>query len=137
MPDDDKLSTILIHIGETRKGIESLEEAVASIGKEVVRRPECTERHVVVATSLAALKEDLTEIRQDVKAIRRSTGQDHKAITEAMLRDEEKKEKGLKYWLGVGGGAITVLTFLGSMLVYAGFVESGSVCSSTRVVKLG
>lgn len=123
MPDDDKLNTILIHVGETRKGITGLEAAVNNISKEVVRRPECTERHVVVATSIGALKEDLNEIRQDVKAIRRTTGQGHQAITQTMLELSEDKKKGLKYWIGVGVGAITILSFLGS--IFYGVVSLG------------
>jgi hypothetical protein len=124
MADDDKLSTILIHVGETRKGIANVEQVLDAMGREVIRRPECTERHIVVANSVAALKEDLQEIRADVKAIRRSTGRDHPAVSASMLvGDGEEKQKGLKYWVTVAVGGITILTFLAS--IFWGVISAG------------
>jgi DNA repair exonuclease SbcCD ATPase subunit len=144
-PDQDTLNQILIHVGETRKGIAGLESDVKKIehhlselNHSAVRKAECTQRHVVVAQSIGGLKDelkadikgvkdevrqDLQEIKQDVRHVKSRTGQDHPAITSGMLLgtatgetelpEEPKEGKGPKYWLGVAGGIIGILLFLG------------------------
>lgn len=133
MPDDDKLSTILIHVGETRAGLDGLQasvqqvrEEVRQIGRDSVPKGECTERHIVVANSIASLRSDLGEIKGDVKAIRRQTGQEHRAISDDVLKAGAEQrsglnrllssQRGLKYWISLSVGLIAVLSFVGSVL---------------------
>jgi hypothetical protein len=141
MTDDDGkvLRDILVHVGETRKGMKTLEGDVKGIRGHLrdlnhssVRKDECTRRHVVVASSVdsvkSELKQDLSEIKADVRAIKTRTGDDHPALTPQMLGDtspgfepeastvEETKAKGLKYWLGVLTASITIFGFLGAIL---------------------
>jgi len=116
------LNEILIHVGETRKGIAGLEgdvrdfrEQMAIVSREGVKRPECTERHRVVATSIGELKADLAEIKKDVRHIRITTSEDNPAITPRMLRRADGK-KDLRYWTGVGVSLTVLLSFLGSVI---------------------
>lgn len=122
MPQDDALNEILIHMGETRKGVSNLETSMSGVRQELnelnqgtVKRPECTERHVVVARSINAVTEKLDDIKGDVMAIRRNTGKEYPAITPSMLKGGDGK-KGIKYWVSVGVGITTLLGFLASLV---------------------
>jgi len=119
------LNEILIHVGETRKGIAGLEtdirdirEQFSGLNKETVKKPECTERHRIVAASIGDLKTDLSEIKKDVRHIRVTTSSEHPAITPQMLaiRGGTGKKKDLRYWVSVGVGLTVLLSFFGSML---------------------
>lgn len=121
MPSDDTLNEILIHMGETRKGLANLESAVSDVQKELtalnqgaIKRQECTQRHVVVNKSMDKVTDKLDDIKADVLAIRRQTGDEYPAITQSMLRNAEGK-KGLKYWISVSVGMTTLLGFLASL----------------------
>lgn len=142
MTDDNGkvLRDILVHVGETRKGMKTLEGDVKGIREHLrelnhssVRKQECTGRHVVVAQSIDSVKQglkgDLSEIKADIRAIRTRTGDTHPAVTpqalggtnpgfepEAPTEEEETKAKGLKYWLGVTTASITILGFLGAII---------------------
>ena len=127
------LQDILIHVGKTSEGITNLKEDVrevkdhlAQLNNSAVRKDECTQRHLVVATSIdnirKEVKGDLSEIKHDLKFVRSQTRDDNMAITAEMLaagpevEEEEDTGKGLKYWLSVAGGIITVLGFLGAVV---------------------
>lgn len=127
------LQDILIHVGKTSEGITNLKEDVRDVKDHLmalndaaVRKDECTQRHVIVAQSIDSvrgeLKSDLSEIKKDLKFVRSKTREDNPAITPKMLAAGEEYEesapesKGLKYWLGVAGGTITVLSFLGAII---------------------
>jgi len=119
------LNEILIHVGETRKGISGLEtdvrdfkDQVSVVSREGVKRPECTERHRVVAASISDLKQDLAEIKKDVRTIRIKTSEDHPAITRRMLEGQadERKGRDLRYWTGVGVSITVLMSFLGSLI---------------------
>lgn len=119
--EDNTLNKILIHMGETRKGISNLETAVCDVQKELntlnqgtVRRPECTQRHVAVSRSIDKVTDTLDGIKGNVLAIKRQTGEGHPAVTVGMLKGAESK-RGLKYWIGVGVGMTTLLGFLASL----------------------
>lgn len=110
------LNEILIHVGETRKGIEGLEGNVKKIehhlselNHSAVRKDECTQRHVVVAQSINDIKDelktdihgvkdevrqDLTEIKTDLRQVKSRTAQDHPAITPGMLAAGYEMEEG-------------------------------------------
>lgn len=136
------LNEILIHVGETRKGIEGLEGDVrkiehhlAELNHSAVRKDECTQRHIVMAQSVTGLKdelkadirgvqtgmrEDLKEIKTDIRQVKSRTAQDHPVVTPEMLAagyelepEDEVAPKGLKHWLSVIGGFIGVAMFLG------------------------
>lgn len=119
------LNEILIHVGETRKGIAGLETDVRDIrkqfeglNKETVKKPECTERHRIVAASIGDLKGDLSQIKKDVRHIRITTSEDNPAITSKMLaqRDGAEKKRDLRYWVSVGVGLTVLLSFFGSII---------------------
>ena len=141
----DKLTMILLHVGETRKGIKRLEsdvsdvkDSVSALQNNTVRRPECTERHVVVANSIKDLSSNLTEIRDNVRAIKRGTGQTYpvvtgshsmpsvltaptKSIEEVLDAKQEKARKSITFWLytisalsTLIGGAVFGLVKLGT-----------------------
>jgi hypothetical protein len=84
----DKLSMILVHVGETRKGIKRLEgdvrevkESISTLQSSTVRKDECAQRHVVVAQSINSLDTDLKEIRDGVREIKKSgTGTGYAAV---------------------------------------------------------
>lgn len=144
MTDDDGkvLRDILVHVGETRKGMETLEKDVKGIRGHLrdlnhssVRKDECTGRHIVVAQSIDGVKQelkgDLSEIKADIRAIRTKTGDKHPAITPQMLAGsttdpgfepdavtstDDPKARGLKYWLGVITASITIFGFLGAII---------------------
>ena len=119
--EDNTLNKILIHMGETRKGISNLETAVSGVQEELntlnqgtVRRQECAQRHQNVTQSIDKVTDALDGIKGDVIAIRRQTGESHPVITPQLLRSADGK-KGMKYWVSVGVGMTTLLGFLASV----------------------
>lgn len=136
--DNDRvLRDILVHVGETRKGMQSLEgdvggirEQIQGLNRTAVPKEECTARHVVVARSVDGVKkelrDDLQQIKADVRAIKVRTGAEHPVLTAKMLTNggngcdningPPTEGKGVKYWLGVITAGITIVGFLGGML---------------------
>jgi hypothetical protein len=65
-PVEGKLGTILIHVGETRKGIKRLEGDVREIKetlRSVITTGECGRRMDSVSSSLAEIMQDVREVR--------------------------------------------------------------------------
>lgn len=88
---EDKLATILVHVGETRKGISNLEKDVKDIKRELiftVRKTECTEKHSIVNDHVgnvqeivSSLREDVAEIKTDIRHVRANTGHGYPAVS--------------------------------------------------------
>lgn len=129
MSDNDRvLRDILVHVGETRKGMETLESDVGGIrrqlhdlGRTAVPKDECTSRHTVVAQSIdgvkAELRSDLQQIKADVRTIKTRTGPEHPVVPRNNGNGiEVGKAHGPKYWLGILTAAISILSFLGAIL---------------------
>jgi hypothetical protein len=86
------LMEIAGNIGETRSDISNLKDNVSGLTgdfkdvkeqlSKAVMDDECTMRHVAVAKSLEAMKKDIVA---EIKKV--PTGQDHKIITPAMIRE--------------------------------------------------
>ena len=135
--DNDRvLRDILVHVGETRKGMKTLEDDVGGIrrqihdlGKSSMPKDECTARHVIVAKSIdgvkTELRDDLQQIKADVRAIKVRTGAEHRIVSRNGAlptsggpppAPEDKQPRGLKYWLGVMTAAISIISFLGAIL---------------------
>lgn len=106
MPTDDKypsVNKIYQFMGETAKGIENLEARMTQVElghKELdntaVRKPECTERHHVVARSMHEVGKKVDELRADIQ-------------------NGGRPKKGTLYWLSVIGGGIVLISFLGGI----------------------
>ena len=121
LPRSDKLTMILLHVGETRKGIKRLEDdvrevkdSISTLENHTVRKDECTQRHVVVANSIGALGSDLKEIRDGVREIKRKSGAGYPAVgamasapqeivEEVLEQRQEKTRKTLTFWLSLIG----------------------------------
>lgn len=91
MSDDDKLTAILLQVGETKGKVSGMCDDLAHIkGKmsSVVTRTECTGKHKMMEEALArTLGEVKQELRQGIAEIKqKTTGQAHPAITPEMLR---------------------------------------------------
>lgn len=155
-------------IGETRGDIASLKENVGSITDDfrevkeqlaqTVTKPECTQRHVVVAQSLDAMKKDI------LAELKKPSGM-HQAITPEMLRAAaaptlqeieealnqkkeevaEKKRRAVTFWLAtlsagaalLGGTAVGVykLVIFMSKLENAVSIQSDEMKSEIRRAK--
>ena len=128
--EQDALNRILVHVGETRKGIENLEADVQQINKQLrdlsgasVRRQECQAHRDTVTRSVTGLQRALSEIKQDIKHVRGKTDQAHPVITAQMLaqnragsgspHSSNKESRGLKYWLALSLGIGSLVTLLG------------------------
>jgi hypothetical protein len=105
MATDDKypsVNKIFQFMGETQKGIANLEARMDQAEREhkeldgqAVRKPECTERHRMMAQSIGTVGEKLDSLRTDIK--------------------NGGAKKGTLYWLSVIGGGIVLLSFFGGL----------------------
>lgn len=168
MPSRDEENTrILIQIagdiGETREGIVNLKENVGTLSEDfrdvkdqltqTVKQHECTQRHVVVAQSLDAMKKDLID---EIKKV--PTGTNHPAITPEMLRaasaptvqevekaleerkeeKADKKRKAVTFWLATISTGIALFSgcALGiyKMVTFMNKVET-TVAGNTKEVR--
>lgn len=131
------LIQIASDIGETRGVIDHLKDNVDVLTDEIkdvklqitqnIKRPECTERHVIVANSIESLKKELVAEFKKVP-----TGQYHPVVTPEMLREElvkreeeqekfadlivEKRRKSVLFWItlisiisSLAGGVVAVM----------------------------
>jgi len=88
MGEDDKLSAILMQVGETKGKVDAISGDVATIKSRmqvVVTRGECTGKHKLLEQSLAHTMTEVKEdLRQGIKEIKRGS-EEHPSITPAML----------------------------------------------------
>lgn len=88
MGDDDKLSAILMQVGETKGKVDAISGDVATIKSRmqvVVTRGECTGKHKLLEQSLARTMTEVKEdLRQGIKDIKKGS-EEHPCITPAML----------------------------------------------------
>jgi hypothetical protein len=135
MPDDGTngkiLNDILIHVGETRKGIANLETNVeqikdhlAVLNHSTVKKSDCRHRHESVRVNVDGLQQDLSEVKGGVKTLLHSdTGQELAAVTPEMLSasgsqvaiPEDDTNKGMRGWLVIAVGIGAILTLLGGV----------------------
>jgi hypothetical protein len=108
----DKLSLILIHVGETRKGIVNLEASLKDVNRQLagsVRRADCTEKHSIVNATMADLKVDTEEIKKDMKTLARNTTKDDfvsvNRVKEVLEKEAEeaieKRRKHILFWFAI------------------------------------
>jgi hypothetical protein len=93
--DKDILYQIAKDVGETKEGIDNLKDQFEG----TVSKGECTQRHVVVANSIAALKNEL------IAEFKKGTGQAYPAVTGKML---EKKHNAVLFWIALLTGIGTI-----------------------------
>lgn len=123
--DDDKLSEILIHVGETRKGIDNLETNVkdirdtltglnsftSTLDHTTVKLNACDARHEGVKSSIDHIQTDMTEVRNYVKKFN-----EDRPCTTCTAQHTTKPKRDPKYWVSLLVGISTLLVFLGSAL---------------------
>jgi hypothetical protein len=136
----DKITMILLHVGEARKGISRLEndidgvkENLSTLQGDAVQKGECTQRHVVVAKSIESLSIDLKEIRDNVRDIKRTSSSLYpivkaphgdtsataitqtlstEAIENVLEKRQEKARKSITFWLSAAGAGLSLLSGL-------------------------
>lgn len=89
MSEDDKLTLILMQVGETKGKVgEMASDLVLIKGKmgSVVTRGECTGKHRMLSENLAgSMGEMKEELRRGIAELKKGTGQHFQSITPAML----------------------------------------------------
>ncbi len=140
MQDGDKLSAILLQVGETKGKVSGMAEDLASVKKTmdmVVRRDECSGKHRIMEEALSRSISDMKEeLRRGIIDIKRTTSQ-NVAISPQMLtaanntpsnpfdtadieqalqeRAEERAEKRRKLIAWYLGFAVAIIGLTGTM----------------------
>jgi len=114
MSETDPLTQILIHVGESRKGIKNLEQGQRDLEgglSDVNAHLSRLNGSAVRQTECAALRDGIRDALDQTIA---ENAEQHAKILSDMT--PVATPKGLKYWVGVAVGVATVLGFLGSLL---------------------
>jgi hypothetical protein len=131
------LIQIASDIGETRAGVDNLKSHVDELSDDIkdvktqmartVNRPECTERHIIVANSIESLKKELVAEFKKVP-----TGQHYPILTPERVKEElrkreeeqekfadmivDKKRKSVMFWItlasilfSLSGGVVVLM----------------------------